>query len=304
MTFKPLLSGKADIDKLTYPLGGSPKLDGIRAVIRDGVVYSRTFKPIRNKHVQYLFGHRAFDGLDGELIIGDPTADGCYSRTNSGVMSAEGKPDVKFYGFDDFSSPEKPFQDRLKVAKDRMHLYNTRSDVFPGECRFVFVPHNLIESREVLEIYEKAIVEMGYEGVMLRDINGRYKFGRSTQKERILLKLKRFSDSEAEIIGAVELLHNNNPGIRNEKTGVIERSTNQENMVPSGILGAFVVRDLKTGVEFEVGTGFSMEERKIYWNDYGPLVGQIIKYKYFPYGEKDKPRHPVFLGFRDESDIV
>ena len=40
----------------------------------------------------------------------------------------------------------------------------------------------------------------GYEGLMLRDPNGIYKFGRSSVKENILLKVKEFMDDEAEII--------------------------------------------------------------------------------------------------------
>ena len=296
MFFKPMLSAKADISKLTYPLGASPKLDGIRALIYEGVVYSRTLKPIRNQYVQAVFGKAEYNGLDGELIVGSPTDPDCYRNTNSGVMSADGEPDVYFYVFDLFTGGKSlSFIKRFKFIQD--YILGE-----PAGTRLKIVPHNLIENQEVLEVYEKAVVEMGYEGIMLRDPNAPYKFGRSTQKEGILMKLKRFSDSEAEIIGSFELMHNSNPGIR-RSDGVIERSSAKEGMVPTGVLGGFKVRDLKTGVEFEVGTGFSAEERKLYWQS-GPLEGQVIKYKYFAYGEKDKPRHPVFLGFRDEVDIV
>jgi DNA ligase-1 len=56
------------------------------------------------------------------------------------------------------------------------------------------------------------------------------------------------------------------------------------------------VRDWKTGVEFHVGTGFTAADRALMWAK--PPIGETVKYKFFPVGVKDKPRHPVFLGFR------
>ena len=89
---KPMLATEADFNKLRYPVCAQPKLDGIRVVIKNGVVYSRSLKPIPNKHIQALFRH--LDGLDGELIVGNPTAHDVFQKTTSGVMSKEGEPDV------------------------------------------------------------------------------------------------------------------------------------------------------------------------------------------------------------------
>jgi DNA ligase-1 len=75
-------------------------------------------------------------------------------------------------------------------------------------------------------------------------------------------------------------------------------------MVPAGILGGFEVKDLKTGVSFKVGNGFELKERVDLWA--APtigLLGKIIKYSYFPTGSKEKPRFPVFRGFRDKRDM-
>jgi len=98
--FRPMLAAKTDGENITYPCLVSPKLDGVRAIVRHGQVVSRTLKPIPNTHVQRLFGRAALEGLDGELIIGDPTAEDVYRKTVSGVMSEDGKPEVKFYVFD------------------------------------------------------------------------------------------------------------------------------------------------------------------------------------------------------------
>ena len=113
MTFKPLLSATIeDTSKLKYPCFVSVKLDGIRCLVIDGVAVSRNLKPIRNKHVQACIGKTEYNGLDGELIVGDPFAKDCYRVTNSGVMSEDGEPDFSFYVFDAFDA-EGGFDTRL-----------------------------------------------------------------------------------------------------------------------------------------------------------------------------------------------
>jgi DNA ligase-1 len=60
---------------------------------------------------------------------------------------------------------------------------------------------------------------------------------------------------------------------------------------------------MRTGVEFEVGTGFDDGLRLAIWKNKDYYGKKIVKYKFFPTGSKDKPRFPVFLGFRDAIDI-
>lgn len=289
--FKPMLAVDCgDTATLRFPLLASPKLDGVRAIIRDGVVMSRSLKPIPNENVQALLGHLP-EGLDGELIVYDPTAKDVYRRTVSVVMS-EDKPsdDVFFYVFDHIS--EETFIER----------HNAANGLTVGNGSVVIVPHTVITNLDALLEYEADIVGKGYEGVMLRDPEGPYKFGRSTRKEGYLLKLKRFSDSEAEVLGVVELMHNGNEAKTNA-LGRTERSTAKAGKTGLGVLGALQVRDAKTGVEFEIGTGFTAAERAAYWTlGTASVIGRLAKYKYFASGSKDKPRFPVFLGWRDRRD--
>ena len=50
---KPMLAALCeDVTKLRYPVIASPKLDGIRALVIDGQLVSRTLKPIPNRYVQ------------------------------------------------------------------------------------------------------------------------------------------------------------------------------------------------------------------------------------------------------------
>ena len=74
MNFKPTLAIAADFKKLVYPVYASPKLDGIRCSIVDGKALSRSLKAIPNAHISRLLSCPELDGLDGELIIGEPTS--------------------------------------------------------------------------------------------------------------------------------------------------------------------------------------------------------------------------------------
>ena len=96
------------LSTLEYPVYVIPKLDGIRCVIKDGVAYSRTLKPIPNKHIQnevrkYPYLH----GADGELIIGHPASPTVYRDTNSFVMSHDKVGEFSFYMFDIWNAVEK-----------------------------------------------------------------------------------------------------------------------------------------------------------------------------------------------------
>lgn len=281
---KPMLACEADLSKLKFPVLASPKLDGVRAIIRDGVVLSRSLKPIPNRHVQMMYGRPELEGLDGELILGDPTHPEAYRRTVSSVMSIAGVPDVDFHVFDRWN---------------RDYPYN---EVALSYVLTIPVCSTLIHNMEKLEEYEVAQLDKGYEGVMLRDPQSPYKFGRSTAKEGYLLKLKRFADSEAEIIDFEELMHNHNEATVNE-TGYTERSTKQDGLLPAGTLGALVVRDIHSGVEFKIGTGFTAAERQKFWNMRATIRGALVKYRSFPTGSKEKPRFPSFQGFRPRIDL-
>jgi DNA ligase-1 len=154
---------------------------------------------------------------------------------------------------------------------------------------------------ELLALEEKWLV-LGYEGLMIRSMDGRYKEGRSTMNESILIKLKRFEDAEAVIIGSYEMMHNDNVAQTNE-LGRTKRSTTQENLRAAGVLGGFHVKDVKTGVEFNVGSGFDAQQKEQFWGERDSLAGKIIKYKSLTVGVLEKPRHPIFLGFRSEEDM-
>ena len=296
MDFKPMLAGTPkSLDNLKFPLLASSKLDGVRAVVKGGVLLSRSLKRIPNAYCQALFSNLP-EGMDGELILGAANEDP-YRRTVSAVMSEDGEPtDIGYHIFDNFTD-KCGFNVRHTAVSAWQKQYKAKN--------VVIVPHVLISSLEELREFEAAQIELGFEGAMARSLVGPYKFGRSTEKEGYLLKIKRFRDAEAVIIGFDERLHNANEAFTNE-LGRTARSTHAANMVGRGDLGTLIVTGLNDpykGVEFGVGTGFDDAERASIWASRKALTGKIIKFKYFETGSKDAPRFPVFKGFRDPIDM-
>lgn len=285
---KPMLSGKlSSLDELFFPCYCTPKFDGIRCLIKDGVAVSRTLKPIRNKHVQSMLKGLP-DGLDGELML-EYTAN--FSEISSAIMREEGEPSFRYLVFDYIT--DGGYLQRLDELELQAILI----------CRFVSVIlptkiNNLLE----FEMFESKCLESGFEGVMIRKEDGPYKFGRSTSNEGYLLKWKRFIDSEAEILGYVEQTHNANEKEK-DAFGNSKRSQHKKNLVPVGTLGALLVRDVKTKIEFSIGTGFNGADRAYIWSLRDKFIGHTVKYKYQEIGVKGKPRFPVFLGFRDKEDM-
>ncbi len=304
---KPMLAGKAErLEDLKFPLAVSPKLDGFRALVIDGVVMTRNLKPVKNIWVQKKFGH--LEGVDGELIIGDPTAPDAFRKTSSGVTRKDGYFDVTFHIFDNFKASG-GWEDRFDKI---LHL--------DGQEGVSVVPHMVVSSQQEIITFEETCLEAGYEGAMLRSLDGLYKHGRSTEREGWLLKLKRFFDSEAVVLGMVEKMHNGNE-LQEDELGRAKRTSHIENLIPLGTMGALIVRDIGTGVEFNIGTGFTDSERDVWWNFYSPSTYcskilshggierrllkpvDIVKYKFFPSGSKDKPRFPTYIGVRDRDDL-
>lgn len=295
--FKPMLSGKFDARTQRYPVLVSPKLDGIRCIVRDGVAYSRNMKPIPNRHVQTCLA--GLNNLDGELICGEPVGGDVWNRSQSGVMSEDGQPDFTFHVFDYVpSSPGEPFSLRLEAAALWVDVHAHGASL-PVEL----VPHALVQTADELDALEAHFVGLGYEGVMLRDPAGPYKFGRSTAREGYLLKLKRFDDAEAVVVGTVEQMHNGNAATRDE-LGRVKRSHARSGKTGNNVLGALVCttnRDTSAPIitTFEIGTGFTAAQRADLWGS--SPIGRVVKFKHQGLTPDGVPRFPVFLGFRSEG---
>lgn len=302
--FKPLLAGKFDPKIQRFPALASVKLDGVRALAMSGLPKSRSMKDIPNRHIQALFREHAdvLEGLDGEFIIGPPNAEDVYRRTVSVVMSDDKPINLSGLGDDKFTfqvfdlwNVSAPYADRLAMLQKR--LFDAR---FRALAWVQPVDHIKIDGQDQLDAFEAQALGDGYEGVMLRDPAGPYKQGRSSTREGTLLKVKRYEDFEAEVIGTEEEMHNTNEAQKNE-LGRTKRSGAQAGLVGKGTMGALICRGINgpfKGVEFNIGTGFTAAMRAGEWPS-----GTIVTYKTFMVGVKDKPRHPVFKGRRDARDM-
>ena len=312
MIQKVMLSAKFDpnpelaelqMRAIRFPVLVSYKIDGIRCHIYDAQALSRKNKLLPNRHVQRLLGSLQLQGLDGELTHGLPTSPTCFNTTQSAVMSQDGEPQIRFHVFDSTQYLNEPFENRLDLARQRLMVFNNSS-----KFTIDVVPHRLVENLEQLLAFEVEMLSSGWEGVMIRDPRGPYKQGRSTLREGWLIKMKRFEDSEAEILGCYEQETNTNEATINE-VGRSKRSSHKDGKVANGHMGGFYVRDIHSGIEFDLGgmLGVTKEQRKQMWENFlaspSGYIGQIVKYKHQAIGKKEKPRIPIFLGFRSKLDM-
>jgi DNA ligase-1 len=282
-----MLAGKLDsIDDLQFPVYCTPKLDGIRCLIVGGEAVSRKLKPIPNAFVRTRLRGLP-DGLDGELMV--PGAKN-FGETSSAIMTRDGTPEFEYHVFDYLHrDPAERYVDRLQRF-DFMDL--------PDFVKLLYPTHR--HDLASLMQYEEWCFEQGHEGVMLRSADGPYKFGRSTVREGYLLKLKRFEDDEAVVTGSVEGTSNQNAAEK-DAFGRTKRSSAKAGKVGRGTLGALIVRDIKTGVEFRVGfkDGEMADEL---WANRDSLPGRIITYRHQPSGRVNAPRFPKFVKFREAWD--
>lgn len=292
MIKKPMLSGKcSDTSKLKYPVMCTPKLDGIRCVVVEKKALSRSFKPIPNEYARTFVEHNCPDGFDGELMV-----KGTFQDVTSGIMSRDGQPNFTYMVFDFVKTGlDVPYDARMRDLE--MWVKSIGSGMVQA------VLPTVINNEEELLAFEKKCLAEGYEGIMIRDPKGVYKCGRSTEREGLLLKLKRFEDAEAIVVGYGEKMHNENEAKKDE-LGHTKRSTSKDGMVPAGTLGELRVSSKDFKNEFCIGSGFDDALRAKLWKEKDKLAGRIVKFKYQTIGSTtDAPRLPIFLGFRSKDDM-
>lgn len=321
--FKPMLAAKANPAKLKFPAFVQPKLDGIRCSIVNGRAVTRTLKEIPNREIFNFLSDQCFEGFegfDGEIIVGNPTDSDCYRKTSSFTMSPDKTGAAWAFWVFDVWNTIASFEARYRALGN--FLAAARGAALTGS-RIRFVPTKLVGSAAQLQLFEGEMVDQGHEGVIVRDPKALYKFGRAGVTAGELLKVKRFTDSEAVVVGVYEEMHNANEATTNA-LGRTERSSHQANKVGKGTLGGLIVELLHdhagfpAGTEFRVGTGFDAKMRRELWaaakrdedvarfngpSEHDEVYGRIVRFKHFECGAKDKPRHPVFLGWRSLIDI-
>jgi DNA ligase-1 len=310
-TLRPMLAApiesEDDLKRLRYPVFVSPKFDGVRARTDPKVgVVSRKHLRLPNQQLQRWFAEARLSYLDGELLIGEPTAANVFNKTQSALMSQGcplfasedmlldyNRPIFTYHVFDHWFYLEEPYTVRLgRVSEMIENLPDTLKAVIK------ITPQTLCNNADEILALETTYLEEGYEGIIVRSTDGIYKNGRSTFKQGLLLKFKRLEDDEAVVVGFTPLERNQNER-GTDALGYTKRSTAKAGRVVDDLLGTLIVEHPTFG-QFGVGTGFDVDTRVRIWQDQDYYLGKTITFKYQAQGMKDKPRFPIFKGFRHD----
>jgi len=290
---------------LTLPKWVSPKLDGIRMGKYQGEDRTKSGKRVPNVELSKWIRENVPDGIDCEMLAGDPTDPACYTKTFSATMSFEGDwSSVKFYVFDLCDNLTDRATTRYMLASEKI-----RALAPEVQAKFVMVPQRLVNNEEEFYASYNEYLEAGYEGMIAKDLAGLYKYGKSTPKEQTQLKVKPDEDAEAQVVSCYEAEENQNEAFTNE-VGETRRSSHQENKVGKGMLGGFNV--VINGLDCKVAPGkLTHAERIALWaawlaspeqflKDYG-----WVKFRHLGYGtmSNGRPRHPRWIGWRHPVDM-
>ena len=275
-----------------FPILGTPKIDGVRGYTKEGIVFSKSNKPIPNRHIQQAIPRILSDGYDFEMQATD------FNTTTSVVMSEDAPITGLSVHCFDYVDPVKP----ITTYMGRLSSLHAAAKHFPPGF-YALLPV-VIHSPDQLTSFFQTTVAAGHEGIVLRRPDGTYKFGKSTQLEQLMLRLTANATSEAIIIGFNEQMTNNNPSFTSE-TGRSKKSKVISGLAGSGRLGSFTVRDLHTGVLFDLtaSNGLSQEDCRRIWDNRDTFANLYVRYSYKSYGTIDKPRQPKFEGFRHPIDM-
>lgn len=266
---KPMLAAPFSRSKAQFPAIAEPKIDGVRARIDKGVAYTRSGLPFTNEKIQAWAKQNAarLNGLDGELVVGAANARGSFSATQSGALARGTSPAFTFHAFDHTGMPDRPYSERRAAAARAVEgVPNARA-----------VPAHRVNSLAELERLEGKIVKAGYEGVIVRKPEAPYKAGRTTTADGSMLKLKRFSDGEARVLGVKELMR---------KGGT-----------PGGTAGALEVEI--NGQRFKLGV--PADQRGAIWARRDTIAGETVQFRHKGGGRV--PRDAVLEGFRSALDM-
>jgi DNA ligase 1 len=234
----------------------SEKLDGVRAYW-DGKQFLSRQGNLYHAPDWFVEGLPSTP-LDGELWIDRKK----FQRT-VGIVRRQDKPnlwtEVRYLVFD-APAATGAFEDRLAFVRDALAAQTAKfaQPLAQDLCRDV----------EHLRAELARVEALGGEGLMLRQPGSHYEAGRSAT----LLKVKRFHDAEAVVIGHLA-------GAGKHK----------------GRLGALRAR-LSDGTEFAIGTGLSDRER-----GNPPPVGATVTFRYQELSDGGVPRFPSYVGIRTDA---
>lgn len=239
-----------------------PKLDGHRALFKDGVLYSRQGKVLELPHIVEAIHDAALSTfhLDGELYLHGK------SLQELSKLIKKHRPetlDLQYHVYDVVS--DLPFYGRI----------TTLASVFP-KAHSILRP---VETREIgtedeLMEHHARYRNQGYEGTMLRFGDDPYRTGK---RSRTLLKVKEFQDEEFIIVD-----------VKEGKPYVTSEGTYQ---VPVWVCSA------GEGRTFTVTAQGNMQEKHQLWETRHQHIGRPLTVKFHYFSKDGIPQLPVALRF-------
>jgi ATP-dependent DNA ligase len=267
----------------------SPKLDGVRCVFLrekdEWRVYSRqgneflTLDHIK-EDLEEIYHERGYTFWDGEIYKhGIPFAE------IQGAVTAFTRGTAEWLQYHTFICGYA--EDFWEQRADRMR----RTAGMPGKY-IVPVPQKPVEEDEI-QAYLEECFEQGYEGIMLRDPNELYSFGRGNQ----LLKLKegekdkKHEQEEQEADCIVEDIEYKDdfPVVKDGKI-VFKRLLNK----------IWVRQHTHNDKWCKVGSGFDLDFRHYYTLNPEELLGKVVEIKFQDYGSKGLMRFPRYKRIRED----
>jgi len=243
----------------------SRKLDGVRVItiIEDKNIrfFSRNGKEYEvfdtlKKEIKKLDLDNIV--LDGEVCIIDENGNENFSDIVSLIRRKNYTiENPKYLLFDTVTLEEFYLKESENNFKER---YNLLNKIIPKNNKYLsIVKHEIIKNEKELEKMMVESREKKWEGLMLRK-NDKYKAKRSND----LLKVKEFYDAEYKIIGF--------------ETGPFSIVTEKGSEKIETLTAVHIEHK---GNLVKVGSGFSLEERKEYFNNPSLILNRIIKVQYF-----------------------
>jgi DNA ligase-1 len=273
--------------EIHFPCYIQPKLDGVRclAVISTEEndsssvsLFSRTRKLFPHLHhiINEISLMKQFISknliLDGELYsdtLGFQEIVGLVKKETLNPMDDEKILQIHFHIYD-VLTPE-TFQQRWNAFSESWNK-NHNQTVFAESSFIHLVKTEICESFEKMKEKHNEYVNNGYEGIMLRNIQGKYNHSRSIN----LQKYKEFQDDEYTVVGFKE---------------------------GQGLEKGCVVWECETSLKkiFLCRPRGSREERQVLFSNGNNFIGKQLTVRFQELTDDGIPRFPVGIAFRDTS---
>lgn len=286
--FSPMLAESFEKrgDKLKGKFYITQKLDGNRciAIKENGEVkfFTRNGQIIDGMHQLKFEFKNLPDNMvyDGELLLVNKDnlpSDELFRATQKVVRKDGEKKDLEFHIFDLLPVSEFKKGKSKKTYEQRRNTLNLLK-----ESKYIKILPVLYEGhdKEAIGIIMKHAEKNGWEGLMINTANGLYQ----TKRVSDLLKVKKFKTADLPVV-----------------------------FIEKAIDGQFKGLLARVNVEYKgnivgVGSGFTIEERRLFAENPDLIVGKIIEVQYFEETKDEKTgkpslRFPIFKGIREDKTV-